>query len=185
MPRGLDASDIRLRRSRVPAEPLPVDLNALDFANPVAGTEAIRAANPQRYEFEMLSGIVHLDPARHLIVGFKDVAADEFWTRGHMPGYPLFPGVLMCEAAAQLCAYYYTTQMIGDPGILLGLAGIDDARFVRMVRPGERLVLVGVGVKIHRRLTRFRVTGFVAGEKSFEATVSGTPIGKLEELRGA
>jgi 3-hydroxyacyl-[acyl-carrier-protein] dehydratase len=169
----------------VPADPIPVDLNSLDFANPVAGLEAIRAANPQRYEFEMLTGIVHLDPAKHLIVGFKDVAAGEFWARGHMPGFPLFPGVLMCEAAAQLCAYYYTTQMIGEPGILLGLAGIDEARFVRTVRPGERLILVGAGVKIHRRLTRFRVTGFVGTEKTFEATVSGTPIGKLEELRGA
>ena len=31
--------------------------------------------------------------------------ADEFWVRGHMPDYPLMPGVLMCEAAAQLCSF--------------------------------------------------------------------------------
>ncbi len=169
----------------MPADHPPVDLTTLDCSHPVADIEAIRAMNPQRFEFEMLTGIVRLDPEKHIIVGFKDVTATDFWARGHMPDYPLFPGVLMCESAAQLCAYYYTARKIGDPGVLLGLAGIDEARFVRTVRPGERLVLVGSGLKIHRRMTRFRVVGYVGTEKAFEATVTGTPIGKLEELRGA
>ena len=34
-----------------------------------------------------------------------------------MPGFPLFPGVLMCEAAAQMCGYYYVTQKVGDSGV--------------------------------------------------------------------
>ena len=91
----------------------------------------------------------------------------------------------MCEAAAQMCGYYYVTQKIGDAGVLLGLAGIDEARFIRTVRPGERLVMVGTGIKIHRRLTRFRVVGQVGTEKAFEAVITGVPLGKLEELRGA
>lgn len=169
----------------MPTDPPPLDLETLDFGRLVADRDAIRAVNPHRYEFELLSGIVHLDPTRHLIVGYKDLTMDDFWVRGHMPGYPLFPGVLMCEAAAQLCGYYYITQIVRDPSILLALAGIDEARFVRRVRPGERLILIGVGQKIHRRLTRFRVTGYVGPEKAFEATVSGTPIGRLEDLRGA
>ena len=164
--------------------PVP-DLTALDYDRPLFGIEDIRAVNPQRYEFEMLTGIVHLDPVRHIIIGFKDMRADEFWARGHMPGFPLFPGVLMCEAGAQLCGFYYITQKIGDPGVLLGLAVIDEARFIRPVRPGERLVLVGTGVRVHRRLTRFRVVGQVGTEKAFEAVITGVPLGKLEELRGA
>lgn len=167
------------------AAPVAVDLSALDFGRPIAGIEQIREANPQRHEFELLTGVVLLDPARHLIVGYKDLTPADFWTRGHMPGFPLFPGVLMCEAAAQLCGYYYTTQKIGDPGVLLGLGGLDQARFVRPVRPGERLVLVATGVKVHRRLTRFQVIGYVGTEKAFEALVTGVPLGKLEELRGA
>ena len=161
------------------------DLAALDFSRPIVDIEAIRKINPQRHEFEMLTAIVYLDPSQHMIVGYKDLVERDFWTRGHMPGFPLFPGVLMCEAAAQLSAYYYTSQGIGDPGVLLGLAGLDDARFVRTVRPGERLVLVGTGLKIHRRLTKFRVVGRVGSEKAFEATVTGTPLGKLEDLCGA
>jgi 3-hydroxyacyl-[acyl-carrier-protein] dehydratase len=161
------------------------DLTTLDYHHPLFGIEEIRAVNPHRYEFEMLTGIIHLDPARHVIIGFKDMRENEFWARGHMPGFPLFPGVLMCEAAAQLCGFYYTQQKIGAPGELLGLAVIDEARFLRPVRPGERLVLVGAGVKVHRRLTRFRVEGFVGAEKAFETLVGGTPLGNLEELRGA
>jgi len=162
-----------------------IDLAALDFAHPLAGIDAIRAANPHRFEFELLTGIVHVDPANRLIVGFKDVTAGEFWTRGHMPGYPLMPGVLMCEAAAQLCGYYYVTQKIGEAGVLMGLAEIDDARFTRTVRPGDRLGLVGQGLKVHRRLMRFHAIGYVGTEKAFEATVTGVPMGKLKELSGA
>lgn len=162
-----------------------LDLTAFDFDRPLFGIEDIRKANPQRYEFEMLSGIVYLDTKRHVVVGFKDMHADDFWTRGHMPSFPLFPGVLMCEAGAQLCSFYYVHGKIGVPGSLLGLAGMDEARFVRPVRPGERLVIVGTGLKIHRRLTRFRVEGFVGTEKAFEAVVAGVPLGKLEDLVGA
>jgi 3-hydroxyacyl-[acyl-carrier-protein] dehydratase len=167
------------------AEAPLIDLAALDFSNPIAGIKEIREVNPHRHEFEMLTAVVHIDPVNHVIVGYKDLSEKEFWVRGHMPGYPLFPGVLMCEAAAQMCGYYYVSQKIGDPGVLLGLGGIDETRFVRTVRPGERLVMVGTGVKIHRRLTRFRVVGTVNGDKVFETLVSGVPIGKLKELRGA
>jgi 3-hydroxyacyl-[acyl-carrier-protein] dehydratase len=166
-------------------DPLPIDVSALDFSKPVADLDAIRAVNPHRYEFEMLSGVVLIDPARQLIVGYKDLTPADFWVRGHMPEFPLFPGVLMCEAAAQLCNFYAVTQKVVDAGALMGLGGIDEARFVRPARPGDRLVLVGVGLKVHRRLNRFRVTGLVGGEKAFEATVTGVPIGRLEDLRGA
>ena len=167
------------------AEAPVIDPTAFDFSKPIAGIEEIRAVNPHRYEFEMLTGIVHVDRAAHTIVGFKDTAPTDFWARGHMPGFPLLPGVLMCEAGAQLCGYYYVTQKIGDAGVLLGLGGIDEVKFVRQVRPGERLVLVATGVKVHRRLTRFRVTGYVGADRAFEALITGVPLGKLEELRGA
>jgi 3-hydroxyacyl-[acyl-carrier-protein] dehydratase len=162
-----------------------LDLAAFDYDNPLAGIEQIRDANPQRFEFEMLSGIVHIDPEKHQIIGFKSVAPTDFWVRGHMPNFPLFPGVLMCEAAAQLCGYYYVNQKIGDPGVLLGLGGLDETRFVRTVRPGERLVLVGNGVKVHRRMTKFRVVGFVHDERVFETLVTGVPLGKVRELQSA
>jgi 3-hydroxyacyl-[acyl-carrier-protein] dehydratase len=161
------------------------DLTQLDFTRPIAGIEQIRQILPHRFEMEMLSGVVLIDPVKRVIVGYKDVGENEFWARGHMPDFPLFPGVLMCEAAAQLCCFYNIVQKVNDPGMLMGLGGLESARFLRPVRPGDRLVIVGHGLRVHRRMTRFHAIGFVAGEKVFETTVIGMPIGKWEDLRGA
>jgi 3-hydroxyacyl-[acyl-carrier-protein] dehydratase len=161
------------------------DLDCLDFSQPLADLEQIRAVNPQRFEMEMLTGILFIDPAKHLIVGYKDLTENDFWVRGHMPGYPILPGVMMCEAAAQLCCFYSVTQKVTDPGALMGLGGIEGARFHRPVRPGDRLVLTGTGLKVHRRLNKFEVAGYVGTEKAFETVVIGVPIGRLEELQVA
>src|SRR5438270_9522228 len=85
--------------------PLIVDPATVDLRQVVADREAIRRVNPQRHEMEQLTAIVLLDLGRHLVAGYKDVGADEFWVPGHLPNYPLLPGVLVCEAAAQLCSY--------------------------------------------------------------------------------
>jgi 3-hydroxyacyl-[acyl-carrier-protein] dehydratase len=165
----------------VSADQSPLDLSAFDFDKPEVDLDAIKVVNPQRYEFEMLSGIVHIDTTKHIVVGFKDLTQDEFWVKGHIPGHPMLPGVLMCEAAAQLCGYYIAKYVAGV-GSMIALAGIDEARFHRPVRPGSRLIMVGTGIKIHRRLTKFRVVGTVASEKAFEVVVAGLSLGQISEL---
>ena len=162
-----------------------IDLTKLDFANPIAGMEQIRAAIPHRHELELLSGIVHMDPVKKLVVGFKDFTPSDFWVRGHFPDYPLLPGVLMCEAAAQLCCYYSVTNKVNDPGAVMALGGIENTRFLRPVRPGDRLVLIGHGERTHRRMMKFHTVGFVGAEKAFETLVIGVPIGQMEDLKGA
>jgi 3-hydroxyacyl-[acyl-carrier-protein] dehydratase len=147
----------------------------LDFGRVVADLDAIRRVNPQRFDMEQLTAIIHLDVAQQLIIGYKDVRADEFWVRGHMPDYPLMPGVLMCEAAAQLCSYYVVTQGLLQ-GDFVGFGGLEEVRFRGLVRPGDRLVLVGKGIRVHRRQTRFNVQGFVGATMVFEADVIGVPM---------
>lgn len=161
-----------------------IDVTTLDFSQSVADLDQIRTVNAQRYEMEMLSGVVLLDPVRHVIVGYKDLTESEFWVRGHMPNYPLMPGVLILEAAAQLVSFYGSSQKIVQ-GKLMGLATIDEARFLRRVVPGERLVLLGRGVKVSRKLNRFRCAGYVGGEKAFEAVVTGVTLGERKEMTGA
>src|SRR5438105_3879639 len=132
----------------------------LDLSRIVADQEAIRKVNPQRFEMEQLTAIVYVDPAQHLVAGYKDVGHAEFWIRGHMPDYPLLPGVLMCEAAAQLCSYYISTQQVMQ-GDFIGFGGLENVRFRGTVRPGDRLVLIAKGTRIHRRQTVCNVQGFV------------------------
>jgi 3-hydroxyacyl-[acyl-carrier-protein] dehydratase len=149
----------------------------LDFSKVVADKEELRRVNPQRFEMEQLDCIIHLDREQHIIIGYKDVQPDEFWVRGHMPGYPLMPGVLMCEAAAQLCSYYVvvTGLLHGD---FIGFGGLDEVRFRGLVRPGDRFVLVGKGLRLHRRQTIFNVQGFVGSTMVFHGEVFGVPLNR-------
>jgi 3-hydroxyacyl-[acyl-carrier-protein] dehydratase len=163
---------------------LHFDPAQLDLSRVLVDREAIRRVNPQRFEMEQLTAIVHLDREQHIIAGYKDVRPDEFWVRGHMPEYPLMPGVLMCEAAAQLCSYYTSTQglmqglMHGD---FIGFGGMEDVRFRGVVRPGDRLVLIGKCIRLHRRQTIFDVQGFVGATMVFHANIIGVPLTRKEE----
>jgi 3-hydroxyacyl-[acyl-carrier-protein] dehydratase len=87
--------------------PVPhLDPASIDFSKTLADRTAIEAVIPQRFEMVQLTAVVSMDPEKHLIVGYRDVADDEFWVRGHFPGQPFLPGILMCESAAQLTCYY-------------------------------------------------------------------------------
>jgi 3-hydroxyacyl-[acyl-carrier-protein] dehydratase len=152
----------------------------LDLSRIVADIEAIRRVNPQRFEMEQLSAIVHLDSQQQVIAGYKDVGVDEFWIRGHMPGYPLLPGVLLCEAAAQLCSYYIVTQGLLQ-GDFLGFGGLENVRFRGSVHPGDRLVLIAKLVRYHRRQTIFNVQGFVGSSMVFHADIIGVSMTRKEE----
>ena len=152
----------------------------LDLTRILADQDAIRQVNPQRFDMEQIQAIVHADPEQHIIAGYKDVGADEFWVRGHMPDFPLLPGVLMCEAAAQLCSYYIATHglMAGD---FIGFGGLENVRFRSPVHVGDRLVLIGKAVKLNRRQAIFNVQGFVGTTMVFHADVIGVPLSRKEE----
>jgi 3-hydroxyacyl-[acyl-carrier-protein] dehydratase len=160
----------------MPPEP-HLDPASLDLSRTVADREAIRRVNPQRFDMEQLTAIVYLDGQRQVVAGYKDVRPDEFWVRGHMPGYPLMPGVLMCEAAAQLCSYY-VAEMGLLQGDFLGFGGLENVRFRAPVRPGDRLVLIGKGVRFNRRQVTFNVQGFVGATMVFHADVLGVAMAR-------
>ena len=149
------------------------DLSTIDQSRVLVDREGIRRVNPQRFEMEHLDGILHHDRDQGIVVGFKDVREDEFWVRGHMPGMPLLPGVIMCEAAAQLGSYYAMTHGMFGPHSILGLGGLDDVRFRGPVRPGDRLILVAKAVRVKPRQSIFDVQGFVGGGMVFHAQVIG------------
>jgi 3-hydroxyacyl-[acyl-carrier-protein] dehydratase len=156
---------------------LLLDPTTLDFTKVIADLESIRKINLQRYEMEQLTAVVYEDTANHVVAGYKDVAINEFWVRGHMPGYPLFPGVLMCEAAAQLCSFYAVRNHLLE-GDFVGFGGLENVRFRSPVHAADRLVLIGKAVRVHRRQTIFNVQGFVGATMVFHADVIGVPMSK-------
>jgi len=155
---------------------LIVEVSKLDFENPIADIEAIRAMNPQRFEMEQLTAVVYEDTEKHICVGYKDITRDEFWARGHMPRMPLMPGVIMLEAAAQLCSYYVQKHdMLGSA--MVGFGGLEDVRFRDPVLPGSRLILMCELVKCRRgRMLISRFQGVVGESIAVEGIIKGIPI---------
>ncbi|MBM4019331.1 MAG: beta-hydroxyacyl-ACP dehydratase [Planctomycetes bacterium] len=156
------------------APPLLVDLSKLDLGRVVMTIDEIRRYNPHRYEMEQLTGVIHLDAAAGQIVAYKDVRPDEFWVRGHIPGRPLLPGVLMIEAAAQMSSLYY--KKVQEDPRFLGFGGVDGVKFRGQVAPGDRLILLGRAVEIRSRRAVFDTQGVVADRLVFEARITGMPI---------
>jgi 3-hydroxyacyl-[acyl-carrier-protein] dehydratase len=159
--------------------PLFFDLSQIDLeAKPIFDKEAICSVNPQRYEMQQLDGILWYDKEKNQILGYKDITKDEFWIRGHIPGRPLMPGVIMVEAAAQL-ASFFMKQIFQEPGFI-GFAGIEYAKFRSLIEPGQRLYLLGLVTKYRRKkrtsLVTTDVQGVVEGNLVFEASVSGMRV---------
>ena len=101
-----------------------------------AGIEEIL---PHREPFLLIDEVVELEPGER-VVARKRVRDDEWYLRGHFPGRPVMPGVLIVEAMAQTGAVAVLAEEENRGRIAL-FAGIDDTRFKRIVEPGDELEL--------------------------------------------
>lgn len=155
---------------------LLVDLEQIDFDHPIATVDDIRRFNPQRHEMEQLTAIVYGDTETNTCVGYKDLTHEEFWCRGHMPGMPLMPGVIMLEAAAQLCSYFTQKHdLLGAK--MVGFGGLEDVRFRDPVIPGDRLVIICQMTKVRRnRMIVCRFQGVVRDSIVVEGEIKGIPL---------
>lgn len=150
-----------------------MDVSGMDFTKTEVDIDGIRSCNPHRYEFEQLTRIVAVDTDAQTAVAVREVGADEFWVKGHIPGRPLFPGVLMIESAAQLASFYLKYTKVVPPDKFVGFGGVEGVKFRRQVAPGETLVLIGKVIEIRPRRNVFFVQGLVDDQLAFEATIIG------------
>ena len=158
----------------MPKPPI-VDPATIDTSHVQYDIEAIRRFNKQRYEMEHLTAIVHVDREKRIIIAYKDVGPNEFWVRGHIPGRPLMPGVIMCEAVAQ-AASFLIAQCLENPPDFVGYGGMDEVRFRGEVKPGDRFVIVGVIQDLRPRWSAMRAQAFVGPKMVFEGNIIGVPM---------
>ena len=158
----------------MPRPPI-VDPATIDTSTTQYGIETIRKFNRQRYEMEQLTAIVSVDLEKRLIIAYKDISKDEFWTRGHIPGRPLMPGVVMCEAVAQ-AASFLIAQCVKDLKDFVGFGGLDGVRFRGEVKPGDRFVIVGQIESLRRAYAVMNAQAFVGTRMVFEGTIIGVPM---------
>lgn len=163
--------------------PFIIDPSLLDFDKPIADIEEIRKLNPQRHEMEQLTAILYEDLEAHSCAAYKQITEQEFWVRGHMPGMPLMPGVMMLEAVAQLSSYYTQKHdLLG--AAMVGFGGVDEVRFRGVVVPGDRLVLMVRLDKTRRgRMIVASFQGLVRDSLVLEGCLRGIPI-PIEAVTG-
>lgn len=146
-----------------------IDLNKIEY-----GIEDILKENPQAFEMSQLDAVNWADLETLRCVGYKDVTENEFWIRGHIPGRPIMPGVIMVEAAAQL-ASFFMKRVYGLTGFI-GFSGIGKTKFRGTVVPGDRLYMLSHICKVRSRQFSAEVEGIVNGKKVFDTIITGMRV---------
>ena len=166
----------------MPKRALILDPSEYDLSRTIADLDEIRRYNRQRFEMEQLTAIVYEDLERSVCVGYKDLGPGEFWVRGHMPGMPLMPGVIMCEAAAQLASYYVLKHKLMDAP-MVGFGGLKDVRFRGIVQPGDRFVIVARLLKTRSTILTCEFQCLVRQSIVCEGVLMGIPLSE-EQIKG-
>ena len=125
---------------------------------------------PHRYPFLLVDRILELEPGKRA-VGLKNVSMNETFFQGHFPGHPVMPGVLILEALAQVGGVAVLAARDGDNSKIQYLAGINDARFRKPVRPGDQLRLEVDVTLLRTKICKLAAKALVDGEVVTEAEI--------------
>ena len=126
--------------------------------------EQIKELIPHREPFLLIDEVTALDPGKRC-TAIKYIKEDDFWFRGHFPGHPVTPGVLMIEMLAQtgaVCA----ASLPENKGRIAFFAKIDNAKFRRQVVPGDALTLDVTMLKMRSSAGVGEAIATVDGEKA-------------------
>jgi len=136
----------------------------------ILDTNGIQKILPHRYPFLMVDAILEMERLKR-IVGVKNVSITEDYFKGHFPGKPIMPGVLIIEAMAQTGGLLLLQEVPDREKKLLYFVAVDDARFRRPVVPGEQLRLEVTVISWRGNFCKLQGQASVNGELAAEATL--------------
>jgi 3-hydroxyacyl-[acyl-carrier-protein] dehydratase len=128
---------------------------------------------PHRYPFLLVDRVLELEPNQR-ILAVKNVSINEPFFQGHFPGHPVMPGVLVLEALAQaggLLTQLSATGVAAGDEKLFYLVKIDNARFSRMVVPGDQLMLEVKLKRVIRNMAMYECAASVDGKQVASADI--------------
>jgi 3-hydroxyacyl-[acyl-carrier-protein] dehydratase len=131
----------------------------------VSGHDPIAYGLPHREPFIFIDSVVQVQPGESAVCE-KTFPPEEPFFRGHFPGDPLVPGVILTEALAQTAGI-----AAGEPGRSFRLTAIKGMKFLRAVRPHDAVALHARKIAAVDSLWQFEVTARVAGETVTEGVV--------------
>jgi UDP-3-O-[3-hydroxymyristoyl] N-acetylglucosamine deacetylase/3-hydroxyacyl-[acyl-carrier-protein] dehydratase len=146
---------------------------------PVLDCNQIYKILPHDFPFRLVDKIIHLD--QNLIIGVKNVTMNEPFFPGHFPGNPVMPGVLQIEAMAQTGGVFIM-QSVPDPeNYWTYFLGIENARFKKMVVPGDTLIFKCELISpMKRGIAKMQGQAYVAGNLVCEATLTASIVRKKD-----
>ncbi len=130
---------------------------------------------PHRYPILLVDRVLEIEKGKS-IRAIKNVTINEPFFNGHFPHRPVMPGVLMLEALAQAAALL-AFDMLGvtpDDKTVYYFAGIDGARFKRVVEPGDQLILSVRLDRMKAGIFKFKAQALVGEELAVEAELMCT-----------
>ena len=136
----------------------------------ILDTNGIQKILPHRPPFLLVDAIVEMERLKS-IVGIKNVTVNEDFFRGHFPGKPIMPGVLIVEAMAQTGGLLLLQEVADREKKLLYFVAIDDARFRRPVVPGDQLRIEVSVLTWRSTFCKLAGKATVEGDLAAEATL--------------
>lgn len=126
---------------------------------------------PHGPEFRFVDRMISLIPGKEG-VGEYHVRGDEYYLRGHMPGEPILPGVLLMEAAAQVAGMVAQEDPANPRWPRLKLAALRAVKIFDAVRPGQTLRIEAIITGQLDSIIQAQVSAFVEGAKVLSAELS-------------
>jgi UDP-3-O-[3-hydroxymyristoyl] N-acetylglucosamine deacetylase/3-hydroxyacyl-[acyl-carrier-protein] dehydratase len=137
------------------------------MARPQMDIGDIQKILPHRYPFLLVDKVLELEEGKR-VRALKNVTVNDYFFRGHFPGRPVMPGVLIVEAMAQTAGILILCRK-ENQGKLAYFMGIDNVRFRKTVVPGDQLILDVDVIKIKSKTGVAKARAFVDNKEVAEA----------------